>query len=76
MDGFQSSQKINEFCMQINIPKPYIAALTGYDDNMVAEKCKESGMAEFLQKPVNIEKVKEIIIKNGIQINKWLEKLL
>ena len=56
--------------MQINIPKPYIAALTGYDDNMVAEKCKESGMAEFLQKPVNIEKVKEIIIKNGIQINK------
>ena len=48
MDGFEASQKINEMCAKEGVEKPYIVALTGYDDAMVATKCIQYGMSEFI----------------------------
>ena len=66
MDGFEASQKILELCQKNEVEKPYIVALTGYDDAMVATKCIEFGMSEFIQKPVSTDGIKKLFEKNGI----------
>ena len=48
MDGFEASKRINEMVSKEGIQKPYIVALTGYDDAMVATRCLECGMSEFI----------------------------
>ena len=48
MDGFEASKRINEMVNKEGIQKPYIVALTGYDDAMVASRCLECGMSEFI----------------------------
>jgi CheY-like chemotaxis protein len=48
MDGFEASKRIIDLCEKNTVHKPYIVALTGYDDAMVAQKCKNVGMSEFI----------------------------
>ena len=43
---------------------PVIIALTGHSLFGVKENCHEAGMNDFLSKPVSIDDLREVIIRN------------
>lgn len=53
MNGFQASEKINEFCQKNKLKEIPIVAVTANVTNSDMEKCLESGMKFFLGKPVS-----------------------
>jgi two-component system, sensor histidine kinase and response regulator len=73
MDGFQATRKIREVEKEFNVTDPIlICALTanaGEDDR---KKCLESGMNDFISKPIKREAIEEMLgrwLKKTIQLN-------
>ena len=64
MDGFQATQEIRKLI--IGGQKIHIAALTAYASEAFEKRCLEAGMDTFLTKPVNDEKIYNIIRKMNI----------
>ena len=46
--------------------KAHIVALTAHGDDIVKEECKNAGMVGFIEKPLTLEKCKQIFTKLGI----------
>ena len=49
--------------MDSEFSKSHIVALTAYSVDMISDKCRESGMDDFLTKPVSTDSVKDIIAR-------------
>ena len=49
--------------MDNEFSKSHIVALTAYSVDMISDKCRESGMDDFLTKPVSTDSVKDIIAR-------------
>jgi len=59
MDGFEAAQQIKDLAMQNIIPNIMILALTASTSNQDIDKCAQSGMDEYLAKPVSKKELKE-----------------
>ena len=77
MDGFQASVQIRDMIFQHNyaflqqrpllrIEAPQIVALTAYNTDAFKEKCFSAGMAKFLTKPMNVDKLKAVLRDLGL----------
>lgn len=74
MDGIALVQAIQE------LPdKPLVVAVSGYDDFSYAVEMLRNGVREYLLKPVNREKVKEVLEKLSGEVEagreKWMDDL-
>ena len=64
MNGFESAQKINEFHKNLNLKEPNIIAVTANVVNEeIISKFQISGMKEMVQKPLSIDRFKELLKK-------------
>jgi CheY-like chemotaxis protein len=61
MDGFEATRRI----LQMS-PKSKIVALTAYSTEDFRTKCEEAGMLEFLTKPINEDKLNQILHDAGV----------
>lgn len=59
LDGYEAARRIRE--LESDLKHPYIVAITAYAMKGDKEKCLEAGMDHYLSKPLDIEKVLEII---------------
>lgn len=68
MDGFETTQKILDICQHEIVEKPYIVALTAYsnDDKNMKQQCYQNGMNQILSKPINLEIIKELLIRVNV----------
>ena len=66
MDGFEATKNIRTLFSQGFLQKrPYIVALTAYDQDSFKTKAIESGMDHFLTKPVNTKEIKKLLSSLG-----------
>jgi len=63
MSGIEATIKIRETFPTSK--QPYIIALTANAMVGDREKCLESGMVDYMAKPINISQLQEMIIKWG-----------
>lgn len=52
-NGFEASKEIHEICVENNIDKVPIVAVTGFNGIEIENKCKLNGMLHILKKPIN-----------------------
>ncbi|PJZ52591.1 response regulator [Leptospira adleri] len=57
LDGIELTKKIREYDM--NIP---IAAMTAFSEPEIIEEARRAGVSEIFIKPVNVEKIKELLL--------------
>ncbi|TNV84250.1 hypothetical protein FGO68_gene11933 [Halteria grandinella] len=60
MDGFQATIKIREYLANLT-QQPMIVALTAYNTQKFEEKCFQSGMDQFLTKPVDLGEIEQLL---------------
>ena len=65
MDGFQATREILKLLHDASI-KPLIAALTAYTTESFEEMSAEAGMSAFLTKPVQMNKLSEVMLMAGV----------
>jgi CheY-like chemotaxis protein len=74
MDGFKATSAIRTYLSSCvpngytNPRQPLIAALTAYTTESFEELSQQAGMDRFLTKPLNVEKLKEVMLEAGIKI--------
>jgi len=61
MDGYECTKLIREYESTNNLPPSYIIGLSAYKSEEAKESGKESGMNDFILKPVSVEAVKTIL---------------
>jgi len=61
MDGFEATKRILKMS-----PNAKIVALTAYSTEGFRSKCQEAGMLEFLTKPINEEKLNQLLLDFGL----------
>jgi CheY-like chemotaxis protein len=69
MDGFKATQAIRNYLSSSNTRQPLIAALTAYTTESFEEMSQQAGMDRFLTKPLNVDKLREVMIEAGIKID-------
>lgn len=62
MDGFEATRSIRKLEQSTNLHTPIIA-VTANAMSGDKEKCIDSGMDDYLAKPINPNKLKEVIAK-------------
>ncbi len=63
MDGFEATRRI----LQMS-PTSKIVALTAYSTEDFRTKCEEAGMLEFLTKPIDEEKLTQLLHDAGVLV--------
>ena len=63
MDGLESTRAIRAFEKEKNVPKVPIVAMTGQAMNGDREKCLETGMDDYIVKPINKGIILDVIKK-------------
>jgi len=69
MDGFKATKAIRNYLSSSNTRQPLIAALTAYTTESFEEMSQQAGMDRFLTKPLNVDKLREVMIEAGIKID-------
>ena len=69
MDGFQATLALKEMMRNEEIQNIPIVACTAFVDNERTEKCYEVGMVGRISKPVNKNKLREVLKKYGLSKN-------
>ena len=64
MNGFEATEKIREIEKQSNLNMTPILAVTAHTSNETREKCYESGMNDFVMKPIDFASFMEILERN------------
>ncbi len=64
MDGFEASISIIK--NSASIKKPVIVAMTGGSSDSDIENCKNSGINDYLLKPINEAKINDILSKYNL----------
>ena len=70
MDGFKATSAIRNYLSSSdlnNFRQPLIAALTAYTTESFEEMSQLAGMDRFLTKPLNVDKLKEVMLEAGIK---------
>ncbi len=57
MNGFEATQEIKRMIGEKEIAPTTVVAVTAYEGSSVEQECQESGMADFINKPVTIERL-------------------
>jgi len=63
MDGYETTRTLREKMKKEEIPDIPVIALTANDSEKDKEKCKKVEMSDYLTKPLNEPKLKNIILK-------------
>jgi len=63
MDGYETTKVLREKMTKGEIPKIPVVALTANDSEKDRERCRKVGMCDYLTKPLNENKLKEILYK-------------
>lgn len=63
MDGNESTIKIREYLYKKGLQQPIISGLTGHVEESYVQRSIESGMNQVLSKPVNINLLKNTLVK-------------
>jgi len=63
MNGFDASKKINEFCGDHKLKCTILAITANVTNEEIIQDCRNSGMAELIQKPLSCRKFKEVLEK-------------
>ena len=63
MDGIQATVEIRK---QFTKEQIHVAALTAYSTSGFEAKCAQSGFNTFLTKPVNEDKMQEVLAERGL----------
>jgi len=66
MDGFQATIALKQLMKDEEVPEIPIVACTAFVDQDKTEKCYECGMEGRISKPVNKNKLREVLKKYGI----------
>lgn len=66
MDGFESTTKLKEMMRNGEIPEVPIIACTAFVEDDKVTKCFECGMSDKVTKPVNQNKIREILKKYDV----------
>lgn len=69
MDGFKATKAIHNYLSSSNTRQPLIAALTEYTTESFEEMSQQAGMDRFLTKPLNVDKLREVMIEAGIKVD-------
>ena len=67
MDGLTATREIRRWELANNKPRIKIVALTAHVLEEQVQRCKESGMDEFMVKPVNIKLLRNLLLEAGRQ---------
>jgi len=70
MDGFDTTKMIRQIEKANDLNHIPVVAITADDKSDEWEKCVEAGMDGFLTKPVDVEKLKEMLNKFSVKIIK------
>ena len=62
MDGPTTTKKIVDMINQGSIPKVHIVGLTAFTGSQDIDKCIQAGMSDVLAKPLNLKRLKEILM--------------
>lgn len=66
MDGLESTRKIREYEKEIDSQNPAtIIAITGVGSESVKNECMESGMSQFLTKPVKFKTLQQLLERHN-----------
>lgn len=66
MDGLESTRKIRDYEKQIDSQSPAtIIAITGVGSENVKKECMESGMTQFLTKPVKFKTLQQLLERHN-----------
>lgn len=60
IDGYETFKLIKTFCDEMNFVQNVVAC-TGYSDAAEKNKCLDIGIVEYINKPVEISKLKEVL---------------
>eukprot|EP01016_Furgasonia_blochmanni_P009764 TRINITY_DN1406_c0_g1_i2.p1 TRINITY_DN1406_c0_g1~~TRINITY_DN1406_c0_g1_i2.p1 ORF type:complete len:474 (+),score=98.64 TRINITY_DN1406_c0_g1_i2:211-1632(+) len=63
MDGCEATKEIRQREAKMKLPRTYIAGLSADQDAATMKRCLDSGMDEYLIKPLKLVKLKEIMDK-------------
>mmetsp|Transcript_16840 Transcript_16840/g.16092 ORF Transcript_16840/g.16092 Transcript_16840/m.16092 type:complete len:111 (-) Transcript_16840:49-381(-) len=61
MDGFECTKLIRDHEKDSNLPQSYIIGLSAHNSSEMMAKGKESGMNEFMMKPVKVGDIRMIL---------------
>jgi CheY-like chemotaxis protein len=61
MDGPTTAMHICDLYKKHGVEIPHIVCLTAFTEKIFEDKARESGMAEFISKPINNAKLKKIM---------------
>ena len=70
MDGFEAAQEIQKLIENEEIEPIQIFALTGYNDDTISKKCFAAGMRGVLTKPIETDKLMDLLGKEKKSKNK------
>lgn len=66
MDGLESTRKIREYEQEVESARPAtIIAITGVGSESVKSECMESGMTQFLTKPVKFKTLQQLLERHN-----------
>lgn len=66
MDGLESTRKIREYEREVDSQNPAtIIAITGVGSESVKKECMESGMTQFLTKPVKFKTLQQLLERHN-----------
>jgi two-component system, sensor histidine kinase and response regulator len=60
MDGFEASRSILQHCREESIPPPTIIALTATLTDNDKSRCREHGMQQWLNKPIDLQEFQSV----------------
>ena len=66
MDGFQATKLIRDVLKERGSDQPLISALTAYTTENFETMSADAGMDRFLTKPLNMEKLNEVMQEAGL----------
>jgi two-component system, sensor histidine kinase and response regulator len=70
MDGMEATQKIRQFETDRHVP---IIALTANAMNGDRERCEAGGMDGYLTKPIEIDRLRDILTRFGLAVNEAVD---
>ena len=66
MNGTEATVEIRRFLDSVGLPQPYICCCSAYTDETYKKQAIDSGMDDFLNKPVAEERIQELLLGVGL----------